>query len=760
MTHHPPRRPAHGARRCPSALALLVALTVAAVPLVATPATADDAPTPSPVHDVADAPGLAAFDLSSVPTLTGTAAVGSPLAVVTGDWSPTPTFTYRWLADGATVEDAISSTYAPTAAEVGTVITVEVTGTAPGRVPTSLTSEGTDLVQEGIFPEPSSVPTVSGAAQVGSTLTAAPGTWPLGATLSYQWFAGGVAIDGAVSSTYSIAPSDLGTALSVQVTGTQAGWETAVRISEPTSAVVAATFASAPVPTISGATTVGATLTAVPGSWSPGATLSYQWSAGGTLVPGATQTTYVPAAADLGKQLTVEVTATLPGWVTVTRTSAKSASISRATFSAAPVPTISGKVRVGTPLTAAPGTWAPTATLTYQWRVGGTAVKGATKTTYVPSVSDLGKKITVQVTGTKTGWTSVTRTSTATTAVASGAFTGAPVPTISGTARAGATLRATPGTWTPGATLTYQWKADGAVIKGATAAKLVPTAAQVGKKVTVQVTGKRAGWTTTTKTSAATRAVAAGVFTTAPTPTITGAARTGSTLTAKPGTWSPSATLSYQWYAGGAPVSGARSATWVPTTAQVGKKITVKVTAKRSGWVTTARTSAATAAVTTPPVVPSGDGRFRVGSQISPGTYVSSGSEHCYWERRSNATDDFAGIIANDFGSGQRIVTISPKDKYFFSDYCGGWKPLPTTGKPKTAVTKDGIYAVGTQLAPGRYRAKGNGELCYYAALTSFSGELGAIRINGLSKYTQEVVIKASDVGFESSRCGTWTKVG
>ena len=65
------------------------------------------------------------------------------------------------------------------------------------------------------------------------------------------------------------------------------------------------------------------------------------------------------------------------------------------------------------------------------------------------------------MTGSKTGFTSVTQTSAATAAVVPGTLTG-PTPTITGTASVGATLTATPGTWAPApVALAYQWKSNG-----------------------------------------------------------------------------------------------------------------------------------------------------------------------------------------------------------------------------------------------------------------------------------------------------------
>ncbi len=67
-------------------------------------------------------------------------------------------------------------------------------------------------------------------------------------------------------------------------------------------------------PRISGAATVGSQLTATTGRWSPsGATSRVQWYADGQPIAGATGPTYVVVAADLGKRISVEVTATSQG---------------------------------------------------------------------------------------------------------------------------------------------------------------------------------------------------------------------------------------------------------------------------------------------------------------------------------------------------------------------------------------------------------------------------------------------------------------
>ena len=137
-------------------------------------------------------------------------------------------------------------------------------------------------------------------------------------------------------------------------------------------------------------------------------------------------------------------------------------------------------------------------------------------------------------------------------------------------------------------------------ISGATAATYVLTSGDVGKTITVTVSGSKAGYTTAAKTSAATKAVTAPLaLTAAPVPTVTGTTVSGQKLTAVPGTWGPApVVLAYQWKRSGVNISGATAATYVLTSGDVGKTITVTVSGSRSGYTTAAKTSAATKAVT------------------------------------------------------------------------------------------------------------------------------------------------------------------
>ncbi|MEV0154256.1 hypothetical protein AB0H57_11015 [Micromonospora sp. NPDC050686] len=68
-----------------------------------------------------------------------------------------------------------------------------------------------------------------------------------------------------------------------------------------------------------------------------------------------------------------------------------------------------------------------------------------------------------------------------------------------------------------------------------------------------------------------------------------------------------------------------------------------------------------------------GEGTFRVGKEIKPGTYVVTDVDSCYWERQ----DSNGEIIDNYFTNGARRVqvTIRSSDYAFSSQRCGEWRP-------------------------------------------------------------------------------------
>ncbi|MGP9020404.1 hypothetical protein ACT1U9_18630 [Streptomyces sp. BR1] len=68
-------------------------------------------------------------------------------------------------------------------------------------------------------------------------------------------------------------------------------------------------------------------------------------------------------------------------------------------------------------------------------------------------------------------------------------------------------------------------------------------------------------------------------------------------------------------------------------------------------------------------------GMFKVGVDIAPGTYKSTGNtdDKCYWERAKDASHGMDSIVANDNVTGTAIVTIDAGDAYFKSNGCQDW---------------------------------------------------------------------------------------
>lgn len=169
----------------------------------------------------------------------------------------------------------------------------------------------------------------------------------------------------------------------------------------------------------------------------------------------------------------------------------------------APVPTIAGTTTVGARLAVHPGMWTAGTRLSYLWFAAGRSIPGATGSTVTLTSAMVGKRITVRVVGTHTGYARVVRMSSPTRPIGRALRSAAPV--ISGTVAVTRTVTAKPGVWTLGTTLTYRWYANGIAIGSATRPTLRLTTALQGKLLTVRVTGSKAGYTTAIRGSAAQR---------------------------------------------------------------------------------------------------------------------------------------------------------------------------------------------------------------------------------------------------------------
>lgn len=163
------------------------------------------------------------------PDIVGVARVGSSVEVSDGAWDSGVSLTHQWILDGEPVPDATATTLTLEPAMVGRSLAVTTTGAKSGYPSESMTSRAVSVTPGIIQRAP--LPVVSGLPSLGETLTGEPGVWDSGVNLAYQWLRNGQPIPGATSLTYLVVEADVGSSVSLRVTGTKEGYSPRVVLS-------------------------------------------------------------------------------------------------------------------------------------------------------------------------------------------------------------------------------------------------------------------------------------------------------------------------------------------------------------------------------------------------------------------------------------------------------------------------------------------------------------------------------------------------
>ncbi len=232
----------------------------------------------------------AAPDAQAPPAVSGTTRDGETLSATTGTFDGTGPFTYeyRWRRcdeDGVscvTIPGETSSTYELTDADVGHTIRVAVTATN-GAGSDTTRSAASDVVLADP-PANALLPSVSGSARDGETLTVDPGSWggtgPIDYTYTWERCdAPGVGcetIPGATGASYTLTGDDAGTVVRVVVTATNPAGVTSVT-TVPTAIVAEDPPSNLTPPAVSGGAADGATLSSTPGAWDGTDPLEYEY---------------------------------------------------------------------------------------------------------------------------------------------------------------------------------------------------------------------------------------------------------------------------------------------------------------------------------------------------------------------------------------------------------------------------------------------------------------------------------------------------
>lgn len=252
-------------------------------------------------------------------------------------------------------------------------------------------------------------PVISGTGRVGDPLTIASygslAGGPNDFTYTWLWEGEEVPGPGDYDASHIVTEDDLDHEVSVLVKPKRANAE---RLASNRVVATAAPLISPDV-TIAGTAIVGRTLSATLSGGTPDASVAVQWLRDGAAVPGATALSYRVAKADGGRMLSVRVTSNRPGQAPAVR---DSAARGIAAFNAVR-PKLKGTAKIGRTLKVkSRGTWyAPGHRFSYQWMRNGSKIAGATKTSYKLRAKDRGKRITVVVRAKKSGFPTVSASS-------------------------------------------------------------------------------------------------------------------------------------------------------------------------------------------------------------------------------------------------------------------------------------------------------------------------------------------------------------
>jgi hypothetical protein len=519
------------------------------------------------------------------------------------------TISYQWYCttannnfSGSALAGATSPTFIPPTNVVGTryyYCRVNVASLTCGVI--FVVTSGTGAIIVVPLPTVNTQPTPTQSICIGGTPNALTMGYTGGTgTASYQWYSnttnsntGGTAIAGATTNSYTPPGATIGTSYYygvVTLTGLGCG---SVASNVATVNVIADPLITTQ-PTALQTLCVGGIPSSLTTAYSGGTgTASYQWfsnttnsTTGGTLIAGATTATYTPAAINTSGNYYYYGAVTLSGsgCGTITSSTSNIVVVDDPSFSVQPLSTQTVCLS-GTTTALSVTSIGGTGTMSYQWfsnatnaTTGGTAIAGATATTYTPPSAALGTiyyYCEVSATGSGCG--------TAASATAAVVVVSPPTvstqPTVTQTICDGGTATAlsvayTGGTGTP----SYQWYSNatnstigGTSIAGATASTYTPTGVAAGTSYyycIITLSGSACG--TATSNTATVIAVADPTITTQPTATQTicaGGTPSALTIAYSNGT----GTASYQWYSnttsattGGTLIAGATAASYSP----------------------------------------------------------------------------------------------------------------------------------------------------------------------------------------------------
>ena len=311
----------------------------------------------------------------------------------------------------------------------------------------------------------------------------------------------------------------------------------------------------------------------------------------------------------MAKPITVKVTGSATAYTSETTTSA-AVTVAVGSLTLKPVPTVAGSVTLNSVLTAVTGSWDAGVTFAYQWYRDGIAIPSATASTFTITSAQVGHVMSLSVTGSKLGYSSVTLSSAPImpSVVANTPCSGSVdrsdwlskaggQPIISGAANVGLILTAKTGSWAAGTNFCTYWYSNGQAIIGAYSKTYKVQASDLNQNLQFIVIGTDKSGNSVLRYSEFLPVTNAN-FKTPPAPKLIGQARVGFKVSASiTASWSSGVTYSFQWLRDGVAIEGAKSNSYTATQADLGASLSVRVCGSKSYYNDLYLTSAGTSPV-------------------------------------------------------------------------------------------------------------------------------------------------------------------
>ena len=312
------------------------------------------------------------------------------------------TLSYQWFANGKVIKDGTDYTYTPTQTEIGKALSVKASYTDLFGAVESVASSATVAIAN-VNDLPTGAATIVGKPTQGQSLTVSGSITDLDGmgVFNIQWLSDGKVISGATQGNYILTQSEVGKSISFRASYIDGQGTTESVTSSATTKVININDLPSGSVTITGTLAEGQVLTArntlidIDGL----GVLGHQWSVNGKIIKDATADTYMLTQTEIGKALSVKIDYIDGQGTKEFVTSDNTTLVTNSNHFPTGNIVIKGAAIVEQLLSL-------TSTLedadglgdfSYQWLSNGKEIKNATQDTYTLLKSDIGSKISVNV---------------------------------------------------------------------------------------------------------------------------------------------------------------------------------------------------------------------------------------------------------------------------------------------------------------------------------------------------------------------------